>query len=355
MTDRERALADIATLARAHGLTSADIARALGEPAGPASPARAAPAPATGRTAAPAPAGRRQELLVRVLGLLGGTFVFAGIGVFIALQWDVMNSGARVVVTLGSGVAAFVLATLACRDRRFDRAAAPFFLVAAALEPLGMVVAFDEYGAGGDWRHAAIVTFGTVGAQFAAAFAALRRSTLLFLAILFGVSAAWTGFDLLDVDPTVTALALGASLLAAAIGADRAGHGDITPFWYLCGAAAFLGGAFDAVEGTPIEIAFLALAAGFVYLSAALGSRMLLFVSTLAILAYTGWFTGRHFADSVGWPLALIGFGLFMIGLSALAFRIDRDYVRGRRRALEDRPRPVDTQASPGGTTGGST
>jgi hypothetical protein len=34
------------------------------------------------------------------------------------------------------------------------------------------------------------------------------------------------------------------------------------------------------------------------------------------------------FAQSVGWPLALIVFGMFMIGLSALAFRIDRDYVR---------------------------
>jgi len=51
-------------------------------------------------------------------------------------------------------------------------------------------------------------------------------------------------------------------------------------------------------------------------------------VATLAILAYTGWFTRQHFADSIGWPLALIVFGLFMIGLSALAFRIDRDYVR---------------------------
>jgi hypothetical protein len=30
----------------------------------------------------------------------------------------------------------------------------------------------------------------------------------------------------------------------------------------------------------------------------------------------------------VGWPLALIVFGLLMIGLSSLALRIDRDYVR---------------------------
>ena len=39
-------------------------------------------------------------------------------------------------------------------------------------------------------------------------------------------------------------------------------------------------------------------------------------------------FTSEHFADSSAWPLALIVFGIVMIGLSALAVRIDRDYVR---------------------------
>ena len=53
-------------------------------------------------------------------------------------------------------------------------------------------------------------------------------------------------------------------------------------------------------------------------------------VATAAILGYTGWFTSEHFADSLGWPLALVLFGLSMIALSALAFRIDRHYIRPR-------------------------
>ena len=80
---------------------------------------------------------RAQGVLVRVLGVLGGTFVFAGVGVFIALQWDELNAAARVIVTLGSGLAAFVLAVLGTREPRFDKAAAPLFLMAAALEPPG--------------------------------------------------------------------------------------------------------------------------------------------------------------------------------------------------------------------------
>jgi hypothetical protein len=312
MTARMRALEDIAAIARQHGLTAAEIAAAIGAPP------------------AAAQENRARAVLVRVLGFLGGTFVFAGIGVFIALQWSHMNSAARVVVTLGSGLAAFALAMIGSRESRFDKATTPLLLIASVLEPIGMLVAFQEFGSGGDWRVAGLITAGAMAVQFGATFGFLRRSTPLFMAVVFGTLFWWTALDLLDVDSKVIALVLGGSLILTAVGIDRTGHRDITPVWYLFGASAFLYGFFDAVERTPFEIAFIAAAAGFVYLSVVLHSRTLLFVATMATLAYTGWFTGQHFADSVGWPLALIVFGMLMIGLSALAFRIDRDYVRGR-------------------------
>ena len=309
MDERRRALQEIAALARTHAITASEIAGVLGEPAA-------------------TPEDRRRGVLVRVLGYLGGTFVFAGIGVFIALQWDALGPAARVVVTLGTGLAAFVLAVLASREARYEKATTPLFLVAGALEPTGMLVAFDEFGSGGDWRLAALVTAATMALQFGATFAALRRSTLLFLTMLFGVLFWWTAFDLLDFDGGLTAVILGGSMVLAAAGIDQTRHDDITPAWYLVGGIAFLAGLFDQVESTPFEIIFVAVAAALVYLSVLFHSRTLLIVAVLGILAYTGWFTGQHFADSVGWPLALIAFGIFMIGLSALAFRIDRQYVR---------------------------
>ena len=312
MSARTRALEDITALARQHELSVAEIAAALG-----GSPAVAHD-------------NRGRVVLVRVLGFLGGTFVFAGIGVFIALQWSEMNSAARIVVTLGSGLAAFALATIASKDVRVEKVATPLLLVAAALEPTGMLVAFKELGSGGDWRVAGLITAGAMAVQFGATFGVLRRSTPLFMAVLFATFFWWTALDLLDLDNTVIALVVGSSMLLSAVGIDRTAHRKITPVWYLFGAAAFLYGFFDMVERTPFEIAFVMAAAAFVYLSVVLHTRTLLFVATLAILAYTAWFTGQHFASSVGWPIALIAFGMFMIGLSALAFRIDRDYVRGR-------------------------
>jgi hypothetical protein len=342
--DRAAALAEIARLARAHRLTLSDIASATGlgittpeadaavEPrpsilASPAGvPNREAPsAPAGGPASAP------RGVLVRALGFLGGTFVFAGVGVFIALQWDAMNTAARIIVTLGAGLAAFVLAALARRDPRFERAATPLYLTAAALEPVGMLVAFEEFGSGGDWRWAGLVTAAVMAIQFGLAFFVARRSTLLFVSVTFAMSALWTGLDLMDMDGGVMALTLGGTLVLSAIWADRQAHRDVTPPWYFVGAAAVLGGVFDLVESSPVEVIFVAAAASFVYLSVVVRSRTLLVVSILAILAYTGYFTAEHFADSIGWPLALVGFGLAMIGLSALAVRLDRRYVRGPR------------------------
>ena len=312
MDDRTRALEQIAAIAREHGFTATEVNAAI--------------APAADRAAEP----RAQRVLVQVLGYLGGTFVFAGIGIFIALQWSDLNSAARVLVTLGSGIAAFVLAVLAWRDPRFINAATALFLTAAALEPTGMAVAFEEYGTGGDWRWASLIVSGTMALQFGATFGALRSSLALFMVILFSTFGWWTALDLLDVDDTLIQVVLGASMLMAAIGADRIGRRPVAPVWYFLGGAAFLYGLFDTVERTPLEIVFLATAAGMVYGSVVLHSRALLSVATLAILAYTGWFTSEHFVDSIGWPLALVAFGLVLIGLSALAFRIDREYVRRR-------------------------
>jgi hypothetical protein len=306
--DRQQALAEIAALAAKHGLTIRDIAGAIGP--------------------GPAAETRMRGVIVTVLGILGGTFVFAGVGVFIALQWDDMNPWSRVVVTLGSGVAALVLSLLAARDQRFARAHTPLLLMAAALQPVGMSVAFDEFGTGGDWRLASLVTMGAMALQFGALVKVLQRSTPVFLTIFFATAFWWTMLDLAEVDDEAGAIVLGASILLAAIGVARTRYRDVTPVWFFVGGAAFLYGLFDAVERTPFEILFLAVAAGMVYLSVVVHSRALLAIATLAILAYTGWFTGEHFAESMGWPLALIAFGIFMIGLSAVAYRIDRDYVR---------------------------
>ena len=312
MSERAEALNEVVAIARRHGISAAEIAAALagGQPS-------AAPAVNRGRS-----------VLVRALGYLGATFVLVGIGVFVALQWENMNPLARIVVTLGSGMAAFALTIIASREERYLEAATVLLILAAILEPTGMLVAFSELGSGGDWRLAGLVTSGAMAVQFGLTPIQPLRSKTIFLTIVFTVLFFWTAFDLLDMDDEIAALVLGAGMLLAAIGLDRAGHGELSPPWYFFGPVAFLYGLFEVVESSPFELLFVAVAAGLVYLAAFLRTRTLLFVSTIAILAYTGYYTSEHFADSIGWPLALIAFGIALIGLSALALKIDRRYIQ---------------------------
>lgn len=70
----------------------------------------------------------------------------------------------------------------------------------------------------------------------------------------------------------------------------------------------------------------LALCSFIIYVSTVVRSRTLLLTSSLATLSYIGYYTGQYFADTLGWPVALIILGLVLIGLSSLALRLNRKY-----------------------------
>lgn len=308
MKSRQDALDRIVALAREHGLEAAEVAAAL-------------------RENTESPEKRSTNLLGRILGTLGGIFVFAGLGVFIAMNWEAMNSLARIVITLGSGLAVFVIALVASRDQHGARFTAPLYLMAAALQPAGILVALGEFSSGGDWRYAALVTAGIMALQQGLVFRAKRDSVLLFTTMFFALWMLTTVLDLLGADGDIIALLLGGCIVLFCAGLDRTAFRGVTPFWYLVGSIAFLAGLFDLLEGGVLELLFLPVACGGVYLSIAVRSRVLLFVCTVAILAYISYFTGEHFLDSLGWPIVLILLGLLLIGLSAAAMRINRRYI----------------------------
>lgn len=307
MTSKEQALSQIANLANEHNLTPDDILDAL-------SPAGQAP-------------DSQSSKLTRLFGYLGGIFVLAGLAVFIEMQWDAMNSIARITVTLGSGIAAFAMAFVAMGDERFEKAATPLFLLAALMQPIGILVAIDEFSTGGDERHAFLLTSGVLLVQQLLVFFKTKRTVLLFTGLLFASAFYGTALDLIDLDEDLIFFTLGLSVLLVTYAIDKTSHASITPFFYFASSTTLLMGLFSLIEDSVIEILFLGAACGVVFLSTWAKSRSLLFVGTVAILGYVGYYTSEHFSDVVGWPIALILFGLLLIGLSAVAFRINRKYI----------------------------
>lgn len=308
MTSREDALRKIAELAARHNIDAEEIISELNKPSLPDSSERS-----TG-------------ILARILAYLGGVFVLAGVAIIVGMFWDHFSSAVRVLVTLGTGFAVFLFALATMTDARFSRVTTPMLLIAALMQPTGIVVMLDEYSRGGDPKHGLLFMCLVMFLQQFLTFLAKKRTVLLFTALFFGAAGFGTLGDILDVDFEIIALALGIGVTSASYAIDRTAHRAITPFWYFVGSVFFLYGAFDVLKGSVIEILYFGVAAGFMYLGTVVRSSTLLFCSVAALMGFTGYF----FRDSLANAFGLILMGFLLIGLSALAMSLNRKYIQAR-------------------------
>lgn len=307
MSDRDEALHEIARLAKRHGLALEDIRRAM-----------------TG----PDKQKESSGIVARLFSYIGGIFIFAGIGVFISMYWRDFNSEARVIVTLGVGFAAYLLALACLNDKNYQRAATPLFLISAILQPMGVLVMLNEYSMGGDRRYGVLFMTAYMLLQHSLTFWAKQRTLLAFGAIFFGAMFFVTLFDIWGFKPNLIGVVMGASLLCIAYALNQSKHSAISGFWYFVGSVMFLWALFDLVEDSALEIMYLGLAAFMIFLSTYVRSRAMLFVSTLSMLGYIGYFTAEHFANTVGWPISLVIIGMALFCLGSLAVRLNNRYIR---------------------------
>ena len=308
MTSRAEALQQIAEIAARHQLEADEIISELN------------------KTPRPDQAERSTGILAKIMAYLGGIFVLAGIAIFIGMQWDQFSSPVRVLVTLGVGFAVFLFALTTMTDPRFSRVTTPMLLIAAMLQPTGIVVMLNEYSRGGDPEHGLLFMCVVMLVQQFLTFLAKKRTVLLFTSLFFGAAGFGTLCEILDIDFEIVALALGIALTSISYVIDKTVHQAITPLWYFIGSVFFLYGAFDVLEGSVIEILYFGVAAGFMYLGTVVRSRTLLFSSVIALMGFTGYF----FRDSLANAFGLIIMGFLLIGLSALAMSLNRKYIQAK-------------------------
>ena len=311
MSLKDDALLDIVSLARNNNITLDEISQAL--------------------TNTQAQAAKQSSgVLSKLFGYIGGIFVFAGIGVFISMYWQDFDSAARVIVTLGTGFIAFIMALVCLADKKYERAATPLFMISSLLQPTGIFVMLNEYSSGGDARYGVLYMAIFMLIQQGATFLAKQRTVLAFSAVLFGCIFFTTLFDIWGMDKKLIGVVMGTSLLCIAYALNQSRHTAISPFWYFIGSGVLLWSVFDAVQHTPFELVYLGLSAFLVFLSTYVRSRTLLLVSTLSMLGYIGYYTAEHFANTVGWPIALVIIGMALIGLSSLAVKLNNKYIKQR-------------------------
>lgn len=268
---------------------------------------------------------KQSSIFKKFFAYVGAIFILSGLGIYVGQHWLEMNSAARIIITLGTGIVFYILALSATKDMRYSKAATPLFLLAALFEATGMFVTIHElFPLGNDPRYAELIVFGTLFLQQLLTFLNLQRTVLVFITLIFGFAFIAVTFDIMALKSAHISIVIGLSLLLISFGLAKTPHASITPFWYFVGSVIFLCGFFDIIRNTPFEILYLGVSIFMIYVSTLVRSRMLLFTSAIAMVAYIGYFTTKHFVGSIGWPLALIFFGFILLGISAITVKIGK-------------------------------
>lgn len=363
VTDKPGALERIVQLMRSHDITPAEVEAAFHAPA----------------ASRPVPARRSSRDTARTLfTYLGAIFILAGIGTYIGTFWQSMGSAMRVFVTLGVGYILLIVLVSALHEKKFPRLILPLALASVFMMTGGWFVLIHEvYPHGDNWRAAALFVFGVMALHQGVLFGKYQPTVLAFTALFFVYGFMQVGLDLLGVPMAYIAIVLGASLflvgsalektphrilaepalligtcwlnsglfdriamatsvnwaslitgmcvMSAAYGLHKAGrYARLTGLGYFFGSIMAYSGLFGLVHDTSFELVYLAVTASMLYACVVLQSRALLFTTVVAMLGFIGFYTAKHFANSLGWPVTLVLMGVAFLGVGTIAIKVRR-------------------------------
>lgn len=278
--------------------------------------------------------------MAEILYYVGGGIVFLGIAVFIANHWDELSTVTKVLTTLGSGIAFYIVGVLFQQRSTLVGVSQAFFFIAALLLPLGLAVSFDQAGWSVDRATTQSIISGILLGVYLASFYEFRRSLFLALSIIF---ATWFFFSFTSAFFTTIPieewkfymyrfLAAGASYIFLAHFLKKTTFAPMADGMYSLGALFILGaaivlGGYSPDQNSFWEIVFPGIAFGFMFMSIPLKARGFLVFGAAFLMAYILKLTAEYFSDSLGWPLALVVCGLVLIGIGYGTFSINRRYI----------------------------
>jgi len=363
VTDKSSALDSIAQLMRNYDISLAEVESAFLAPA----TSKAATAPRS-----------KSDIAKTLFIYLGAIFILAGISTYIGTFWKSMGSGMRIFMTLGVGYILLVVQLSALYEKKYPKLILPLAFASVLIMTGGwFVLIYELFPHGNNWRAAALFVFGVMALHQVAVFAKYRLTVLAFTSLFFVYAFMHVGLDMLDVPVVYIAIVLGASLLlvatalentphrvlaapalligiywmnsglfdriamvsatnwasliigvsvmSAGYGLQKAGrHSGLSVLGYFFGSIMAYLGLFDLMHGTFFELGFLALTAGMLYVCVVLQSRGLLFSTVIAMLGFIGYYTAKHFANSLGWPVTLVLMGVAFLGVGTIALKVRR-------------------------------
>lgn len=285
----------------------------------------------------------RHISIANILYYIGGGIVCIGIAILIGQNWEVLSTTTRILVTFGVAVMAYVAGVLLMRDERFEGLGQAFHLIAAIVLPVGVFTVFDA-------AHINLESLGIISLIFLIIFLVYLASTLLFKKTMFLLFAIAHGTILFFVftqfllaqnpiyDWHIDAyriVVVGLSYMLFGYYYSTRSFSALSGLLYSLGSIGFLGATMSLGGWSPDqnlfwEAIFPLLVFGIIYLSIYVKSRSFLVFGSLFLMGYILKITAEYFSQGLGWPLALVIAGFFLMAVGYLTVYLNRRYLNGK-------------------------
>ncbi|MBI2096596.1 MAG: DUF2157 domain-containing protein [Candidatus Sungbacteria bacterium] len=278
-----------------------------------------------------------------VLYAVGGLLVVMGVGVLVWQHWNEFSTLTRILITLGSAIAAYIVGLVMQFDKKLSKVGQAFFMISALVFPLGLAVTLDALSF--DWSSYASQSLvsGVLLAVFAISYVFFRYDIFTLFSIIYGswfyfsftsyLAGSNPSFDLVKFYE-YRILLLGLAFLSLGYFFASRERPALSSRLYGLGTLLFLGGAFalggwkpSAVDSILWEIVFSGLALGIIFLSVITKSSSFLTLGVLFLMAYIVKITAEYFYESLGWELSLILSGLLLIFIGYSAVRVKKKFI----------------------------
>jgi hypothetical protein len=276
----------------------------------------------------------------KILYFLGGLVVLAGVLFLVGQIWEDLGSFGRIFITLGLGLMFAGSGSFLWRSDSIGgkRLGSVFHVIGGLLIPSGTLVMLDELflSTGSPWPVATV--FGVMTIWYAVLNAYHKHVLLAFFALANGTIFLYAFMNALVDESLITlsgdtlnaylTMFIGLGYLLCSQAFQHTRNEKLVSWLNLFGTLGFFGAAFSRVFDSGFwQVLFVLLVAGGVVWAVLKKSRAILAVSTCFLLAHLSYITGAYFADSIGWPIALIVLGFLFIGLGYASLSISKKYI----------------------------
>jgi len=295
---------------------------------------------------APVVTGLTKKLTIAdILYYIGGGIVFIGIAILIFQNWEILGVPARIMSTLGVGVAAYLAGLLFGRNEKMTGVSVAFFLISALVLPIGIAVTYFSAGIDVDTIGFQVQISAILLVVYLLSRFVFRHTVFTLFSIIYGTWLYYvlTEYMLQGSGPVFedwkffAYRTLLAGIVYILIGywldqrKDEESH--LSGFLYSFGVLGFLGsalalGGYNPEQNVFWEIIFPGLVFAVLFLSVHLKSRSFLVFGTLFLMGYILKITAEYFTEGMGWPLSLVIAGLALIAVGYMSFRLNEKYIK---------------------------